>query len=260
MYLRNAPDYSTLQNEFEWEANSKAERKRRRKNKKIYYLLSDALKRIKFFFRNGQRKEIMILEKLNLSGKTIDVGCGDGFTLSQMPSVFTPYGVEISKPLAKLANERCQSRGGFVICNTAVDGLKKFPQDFADLIIMRSYLEHEINPLEVLRSAEYCLKPYGVILIKVPNFSSINRKMKGSNWPGFRFPDHVNYFTPESLVKIVESANLNVRRFNFLDKIPTSDNMWMLVDKPERDHTPESISSAMSVALNPEEALEEDTV
>jgi len=231
VYLHNAPDYSTLQDDFEWEASSIAERKRRRKNRKLYYYLSDALKWIKFFFRKGQRKEIMILEKLNLSGKTIDVGCGDGFTLSQMPEAFTPFGVEISKPLATLANERCVERGGFVITDKAVDGLKQFSENFADVIIMRSYLEHEINPLEVLKSARHCLKPDGVILIKVPNFASVNRKIKGIKWPGFRFPDHVNYFTPRSLVEMVESASLRIDRFNFIDKIPTSDNMWMLVGK-----------------------------
>ncbi|MBL4865459.1 MAG: class I SAM-dependent methyltransferase [Pseudomonadales bacterium] len=233
VYLHNAPDYDTLQNNFEWEASSKAERSLRRKDKKLYYFFSDTLKQIKFFFRKGQRKEIMILENLKLSGKTIDVGCGDGFTLSQMPIGFTPFGVEISKPLAKLANERCSERGGYVINADAVNGLKQFSQNFADLIIMRSYLEHEINPLEVLRSAEYCLKSNGVILIKVPNFASVNRKIKGIKWPGFRFPDHVNYFTPQSLVNMIESASLSVDRFNFLDRIPTSDNMWMLVGKPK---------------------------
>ena len=75
------------------------------------------------------------------------------------------------------------------------------------------------------------LKPDGVAIIKVPNFSSINRRVMGSRWCGFRFPGHVNYFTPASLRSMVEDAGLSAVGVGFFDRFPLSDNMWMVVRK-----------------------------
>lgn len=234
VFLHNAPDYSTLQEDFDWAQTAKQERQKRREGRRVYYAVSDTLKRIKGFIRRGQRKEIMIINKLRCSGRAIDVGCGDGTTLRGLPDSLIPHGVEISPSLAKKADEYCRSKnsgGGRVICDSAAAGLLQFPADFADLIIMRSYLEHEINPKAVLQSAKICLKPDGIILIKVPNFACWNRVVRGVGWPGFRFPDHVNYFTPATLREMVVQSGLVIKKFNFLDKIPTGDNMWMMATK-----------------------------
>jgi len=65
-------------------------------------------------------------------------------------------------------------------------------------------------------------------VIKVPNYACVNRMMMGANWCGFRFPDHVNYFTPQSLSKMASLAGFKtVQRFS--DKLPTSDNMWAVL-------------------------------
>ena len=71
-------------------------------------------------------------------------------------------------------------------------------------------------------------------IIKVPNYNSINRRVRGNKWCGFRFPDHVNQFTPKTLLTMVSNANYEVVKFNFFDYLPTSDNMWMVI-KPKQD-------------------------
>ncbi len=75
------------------------------------------------------------------------------------------------------------------------------------------------------------LKPGGVAIIKVPNFASVNRRVMGSRWCGFRFPGHVNHFTPASLSTMVADAGLTPVGFDFFDRFPLSDNMWMVVRK-----------------------------
>jgi len=97
--------------------------------------------------------------------------------------------------------------------------------------ILRSYLEHEHQPFEVLEGLKETLTVNGSIIIKVPNYASVNRKIRGENWCGFRFPDHVNQFTPNTLKKMVTKAGYRIIKFNYLDKQITSDNMWM-VAKP----------------------------
>jgi hypothetical protein len=60
----------------------------------------------------------------------------------------------------------------------------------------------------------------------------VNRIVRGNKWCGFRFPDHVNQFTPKTLLRMVRDANYKVVKFNFFDYLPTSDNMWMVI-KPK---------------------------
>jgi len=85
--------------------------------------------------------------------------------------------------------------------------------------------------VKLLAQASRVLQPGGVTIIKVPNFASINRRVMGSRWCGFRFPGHVNHFTPESLRAMVEDAGFKVVSFNALDRFFLSDNMWMVARK-----------------------------
>jgi len=89
-------------------------------------------------------------------------------------------------------------------------------------------LEHEHNPLEVLEGLRKTIKNNGVVIIKVPNYGSINRVVRGKKWCGYRFPDHVNQFTPNTLSKMVLKAGYKIIKFNYTDKQLTSDNMWMV--------------------------------
>jgi hypothetical protein len=97
---------------------------------------------------------------------------------------------------------------------------------------MHSFLEHESEPLELLEATRDALQMGGVVIIKVPNYECWNRRYwRTKDWPGFRFPDHVNYFTPESLRSLVEKAGLCVLRFGVWDRFPTSDNMWLVANR-----------------------------
>ena len=124
-----------------------------------------------------------------------------------------------------------EKRGGTAICAPATDVLKEYGKNKFKGAILRSYLEHEHHPFEVLDELKETLTHDGSIIIKVPNYASVNRKIRGKNWCGYRFPDHVNQFTPNTLEKMVIKAGYKIIKFNYLDKQITSDNMWM-VAKP----------------------------
>lgn len=97
---------------------------------------------------------------------------------------------------------------------------------------MSAFLEHEIQPKELLNEAYRGLKAGGHCIIKVPNFASINRVVRSEKWCGFRLPDHVNYFTPENLVAMCQSAGFQIAKFTLADRLPISDNMWIVIQKP----------------------------
>jgi hypothetical protein len=82
----------------------------------------------------------------------------------------------------------------------------------------------------VLEETRRVMRPGARIIIKVPNYDSWNRRLRGAKWCGFRFPDHVNYFTPETMTRLVKKAGMRVVRFGMGDRMPTSDNMWLVVE------------------------------
>lgn len=231
VYIQNPPDYDTLSKDYEWNTSSANERKRRRNNRKVYYFFSDKARQIKRILRRHRRKEMISIDSLYNSGNFLDIGCGNGGTLKHINKKYTPYGIEISESLSKEANEYCIKNGGMVICADSYSGLQSFESSFFDIVLLRSYLEHEYQPLPVLREVNRVLKKDGIAIIKVPNFDCWNRRLRGLGWPGFRFPDHVNYFTPKTLKEIVEHSGLKIDNFSLMEHLPTSDNMWLYAKK-----------------------------
>ena len=140
-------------------------------------------------------------------------------------------GVEISDQLAKESHERMSALGGKCVHNAAVEGIESLENESVDLVILCSYLEHEINPLGVLRAISKKLRQGGFVVIKVPNFACWNRSFRQEKWCGFRYPDHVNYFTPATLSQMVEKGGLKVHKMNFFDRFPTNDNVWLVATK-----------------------------
>ncbi len=143
-----------------------------------------------------------------------------------------PYGVEISARLAAQSNQLALARGGYVIEGPAASALSLFSSSFFDGIVMRCYLEHETQPAKVLRVSSRILRQGGVLIVKVPNFDCWNRRaVRRARWCGFRFPDHVNYFTPRSLADLIRSHGFEIARFRLSDRLPTGDNMWLVARK-----------------------------
>jgi SAM-dependent methyltransferase len=175
--------------------------------------------------------EALIMRFL-VAGNLLDVGCGSGGHFLDLPSSIVPHGIEIDPDASELARSRAAERGGHIIQADALSGLQSMPAAEMKGIVMHSFLEHDVRPLEVLQAAERVLCGDGALIIKVPNFACWNhRYWHGTKWPGFRYPDHVNYFTPQTLSQIVSKAGLRTLRFAWRDRIPTNDNMWLVAGK-----------------------------
>ena len=119
-----------------------------------------------------------------------------------------------------------------MFCGSAPVGLDTFEKDFFTAAIMSAYLEHESAPRDVLQKTMRIMRPGAHLVIKVPNYGCLNRIVMGQKWCGFRYPDHVNYWTPKTLIKIIRDTGFQIVQFNIWDRFPTSDNMWLIARKP----------------------------
>lgn len=232
VYLENPPGYEALVTDFAWERNHGDRGERMRRHYPLSYHLSRYWTPIRRWLIRKPDKVASRVKAAFPPGPVVDIGCGTGDQLARLPDAYEPLGVEISAELARRAEERLADRGGKVLAMSAVEGLAAITPGTVSGILMRSFLEHEEQPAELLARAWAALRPGGATIIKVPNYASINRRVMGPRWCGFRFPGHVNYFTPQSLRDMVEAAGFRVERFGLFDRFYLSDNMWMVASKP----------------------------
>lgn len=231
VYLENPPSYEDLEEIYAWEKTSSQVAEEKTKKESALRRGIRVLERYKD--RLIQRdKLIHLVNKYFLPGPVIDVGCGGGQVMSRLDRKYIPFGIEVSRQLSGNAQKIAGSRGGRVFCGNALLGLDTFEKDFFAAAIMSAYFEHEFAPREVLKKILHVLKPGAPLIIKVPNYGCLNRMVTQKNWCGFRYPDHVNYWTPKTLKQIIAYTGFEIIRFNIWDRFPTSDNMWLIARKP----------------------------
>ncbi len=221
VYLLNPPETEALVDELAFE-KSFWERKAKRRS-----VARNAAAWARKQLAGFRRRSSGSVDRILCTGRVLDVGCRGGKRL-QPPVI--PYGIEISRTLFEEAETHMRARGGYCLHTSGSEGISRFESGFFDGILMHSYLEHETEVLPVLKGAHRCLKQDGRLYIRVPNFASINRRVMGRSWCGFRYPDHVNYFTPRSLRAVVSIAGFDVKILNWF-RLPVDDNIHALLTK-----------------------------
>ncbi|MDP3786442.1 MAG: class I SAM-dependent methyltransferase [Candidatus Omnitrophota bacterium] len=170
----------------------------------------------------GQDKSGIFYSKLSrylpAGTEVLDIGCGDGSFLNLAKRRFNCTGIEISEYLGSLARRQAGIRiiiGDFFTADLA-------PGKF-DGITLISLLEHLDHPEAAVKKCFDLLKPGGILLIKTVNYGCVNRSIRKENWTGFRVPDHVVYFNPSNLKRLLERTGFSRIK---ISAWPFSDNMY----------------------------------
>ncbi len=245
VFLPDPPTYDEVATDFAWESTHAAERARRGRDEPVLAALSEVGKRMRrLLLRRRNPFASMLGSHLarHFAGRrarVLDIGCAGGeFTREILLRTrargvdVAITGVELSPLLAARARERLAGDGGEVLAMSAIEGIRAQPEGSVAGVVMSSFLEHEAAPLELLREIRRALAPGAAAFAKVPNFACWNRLVRGSRWCGFRYPDHVSYFTPRSLGQLAARSGLALRQ-GFADRLPLSDNMYARLVRPE---------------------------
>ena len=222
-YLRNPVDYVALEEDFAWEKTYEEKKEVSTGSTSLSPAIRGLRKRLKLTHKSKQHR----MGQWFNNGKVLDIGCGN---LMNVPEPMTPYGIELSKALHAYADDWMQARGGYCVHGAGAEAIWDFEPDMFDGVIMHSYLEHEVDLMGVLKGVWRALKPGAPAYVRVPNFGSINRKVVGTNWCGFRYPDHVTYFTLASLRDVARRAGFTVELVNRVG-LPIDDNIKALLRK-----------------------------
>ncbi len=227
VFLQNPPPYAALEEDFAWEKTYVAKRE---KGGSTAFSAANRRLRARLKLRTGARGEAAYARVFG-SGRVLDIGCGSGL---RIVAPMVPYGIELSRALHAEADARMRAAGGHCVHAAGADGIWQFDEGFFDGIVMNSYLEHETDIARVLTGAHRALKPGGAVFVRVPNFGSLNRRVIGPKWCGFRYPDHVNYFTLATLRAVAAKAGFTTRLVNRLN-LWIDDNIQVLLTKPQTE-------------------------
>ena len=155
-----------------------------------------------------------VLQALS-TGRVLDAGSGGGLLTAMLRERGAQaFALDLSPAAAALA-----ARQG--IAAVAADfATAPFADACWDLIALFHVLEHVPDPRTHLQTAHRLLAPNGKLIIAVPAFDSLQRKLFGTRWNGLDIPRHLHHFRESDLRTLLEQSRFRVtrvKRFSWRD-------------------------------------------
>jgi hypothetical protein len=139
----------------------------------------------------------------------LDVGCSTGaFVAWAEQQEFEAEGVDISRPSIDYGRK---VRGLKLHCADFSAQPSPLPAGSFDLVTIWETLEHMPEPGTTLDAAIRVLKDGGRLAISVPNQESLTHRALGRRYR-YVGVDHVNYFNPSTLTRLLEGHGLRIER------------------------------------------------
>jgi SAM-dependent methyltransferase len=149
------------------------------------------------------------IRKYKPGGRLLDVGCAYGFFLQEARPHFDVAGIEIAEDAAGHA----RAQGLNVTTGIADEAtLAKF--GMMDVIVLLDVIEHLPSPQETLALCTQHLAPGGVIVITTGDFASLYSRISGTHWRLMTPPQHLWYFTRDSMQGLARSLELRLESFD----------------------------------------------
>jgi SAM-dependent methyltransferase len=148
------------------------------------------------------------------TGRLLDLGCACGFFLKEAQRYFEVAGIELAEDAAAY----CRGCGLDVLSGVA-DAANMARIGKVDVITLFDVIEHLPDPRETLALCDRFLEPGGIIVITTGDFASPLARLAGAKWRLMTPPQHLWFFTPESLGRLAASLGLSVERCDHPGKV-----------------------------------------
>src|ERR1700760_4222037 len=114
-----------------------------------------------------QGRQSTIAEADKIGGRILDVGVGTGLSLSDYSPTTKLYGVDISEPMLRKAQQRVQAQGLSNVETLAVMDAKNlaFPDSFFDAVVAQYVITAVPDPERTLDDFIRVLKPGGELIL-----------------------------------------------------------------------------------------------
>ena len=141
-------------------------------------------------------------------GRLLELGCAYGFFLQEAKPYFKVVGIELAEHAANHAR-----RGGLNVITGIADSPTLGRLGRMDVIVLLDVIEHLPNPRDTLALCVKHLNPGGIIVITTGDFGSLTAKLAGKRWRLMTPPQHLWFFTRESMRRLAGELDLSLESF-----------------------------------------------
>jgi 2-polyprenyl-3-methyl-5-hydroxy-6-metoxy-1,4-benzoquinol methylase len=140
------------------------------------------------------------MEAYRRTTRILDVGSGSGFFLDVAATQgWSVYGVEYDPAIVHACAQR-----GITMQQGSFDPDAWEVGSF-DAITSFEVLEHVMDPQAEVSKFARSIRPGGLLYITTPNFNALSRWLSHPTWNIINYPEHLNYFTPSSLDRLLRA-------------------------------------------------------
>jgi 2-polyprenyl-3-methyl-5-hydroxy-6-metoxy-1,4-benzoquinol methylase len=139
------------------------------------------------------------------SGRLLEIGCAYGYFLLEAQPFFEVKGLEVSQH----AVDAAQARGLDVANRDLGEHFRLHPEPL-DAVVLLDVVEHLDQPAQLLRVVHEHLRPGGSIMLSTGDWSSLLSKMMGRRWRLMTPPQHLYFFSPATLSRLLERIGFDV--------------------------------------------------
>jgi SAM-dependent methyltransferase len=175
------------------------------------------------YFSN-QRREILPYLPAKFE-RVLEIGCGDGTFLRQLPQTCERWGVEINQQAAEAAKKSFEK----ILCGPFNEMADKLPDGYFDLIIANDVIEHMDDFHGLFNNIYKKLRPEGRLVGSVPNvryWSVMLSYVFGKDWKydcaGILDATHLRFFTCKSFVRTLGGHGFDVETISPCNRLKFS--------------------------------------
>lgn len=178
-----------------------------------------------------ERQISNIINKFIRKGSVLDIGCNKGDYLLSLNGEWNLEGIELSAPLARIAERRTAG----IVHAKPIEDFKSETQ--YNLITSYAVIEHLYSPESFVRKCCEFLTIGGYLVLMTGDRTSRQALSMGDCWPLYFSPDHVSFFSSDSIRYLLAINNMEICdeywAFNYFDNgvgNRFSRAVWRLLD------------------------------
>ncbi|NVO16831.1 MAG: class I SAM-dependent methyltransferase [Rhodoplanes sp.] len=150
-------------------------------------------------------RTVDFIRRFRNHGRLIEAGCAYGFFLAEAAHHYDVAGIEIAEDAAAF----CRSRGLDVVTGV-VEPATLDRLGTPDAVVMLDVIEHLPAPDDTLSLIAERLAPGGIVVLTTGDFGSAVARLAGGGWRLMTPPQHLWFFTVESLHRLAAAHGLVV--------------------------------------------------
>jgi SAM-dependent methyltransferase len=159
-------------------------------------------------------RSVDFIRQYRAGGRLLELGCAYGFFLMEAARYFDVTGIELAPEAAEHGR-----RAGLNTLQGMADAATLQRLGQMDVVVLFDVIEHLPDPRETLALCRDHINAGGIIVITTGDFGSAAARLAGARWRLMTPPQHLWFFTQESVRRLAASLGLAVEHLDHPWKI-----------------------------------------